>query len=205
MRGQMLWFNEAKDYGFIMTDEGERLAVAGEGFAKGEKPEGRCAHKVVTFEVDETGRAAGAERRLRAGYGRVATREDAERRARNSTLGGPGWRRRSGSRPSTSATASARSRRSERSSGRRSKRSARRSRTARSSSRTGSGRRTSSSTRRAPRRPPPRRPAKRRPAKRRRLRCRPGPSSWKHARRTGSTRRATGYRGWGSTTASLGR
>ena len=54
MRGQMLWFNEAKDYGFIMTDEGERLAVSGEGFAKGEKPEGRCAHKVVTFEVDET-------------------------------------------------------------------------------------------------------------------------------------------------------
>ena len=33
MRGQMLWFNEAKDHGFIMTDEGERLAVAGEGFA----------------------------------------------------------------------------------------------------------------------------------------------------------------------------
>ena len=55
MRGQMLWFNEAKDYGFIMTDDGERLAVAGDGFAKGEKPEGRCAHKVVTFEVDESG------------------------------------------------------------------------------------------------------------------------------------------------------
>jgi len=54
MRGQMLWFNEAKDQGFIMTDEGERLAVAGDGFAKGEKPEGRCAHKVVSFEVDET-------------------------------------------------------------------------------------------------------------------------------------------------------
>jgi len=50
----MLWFNEAKDQGFIMTDDGERLAVAGDGFAKGEKPEGRCAHKVVSFEVDET-------------------------------------------------------------------------------------------------------------------------------------------------------
>jgi cold shock CspA family protein len=50
----MLWFNEAKDYGFIMTDEGERLAVTGDGFAKGEKPEGRCAHKPVTFEVVET-------------------------------------------------------------------------------------------------------------------------------------------------------
>jgi hypothetical protein len=55
MRGQMLWFNEVKDYGFIMTDDGERLAVAGDGFAKGEKPEGRCAHKVVTFEVDDSG------------------------------------------------------------------------------------------------------------------------------------------------------
>ena len=55
MRGQMLWFNEVKDYGFIMTDDGERLAVTGNGFAKGETPEGRCAHKVVTFEVDENG------------------------------------------------------------------------------------------------------------------------------------------------------
>ena len=47
----MLWFNETKDHGFIMTDEGERLAVAGEGFAPGERPEGRCAQKAVTFEV----------------------------------------------------------------------------------------------------------------------------------------------------------
>ena len=52
MRGQMLWFNEATDYGFIMTDEGERLAVAGEGFAGGERPVGRCAHKAVSFEID---------------------------------------------------------------------------------------------------------------------------------------------------------
>jgi hypothetical protein len=55
MRGEMLWFNEAKDHGFIMTEEGERLAVAGEGFAAGEKPVGRCAHKVVTFEIDADG------------------------------------------------------------------------------------------------------------------------------------------------------
>jgi hypothetical protein len=55
MRGQMLWFNEAKDHGFIMTDEGERLAVAGEGFATGERPVGRCAHKVVSFEIDASG------------------------------------------------------------------------------------------------------------------------------------------------------
>lgn len=51
MRGQMLWFNETKDHGFIETDEGERLAVAGDGFAPGERPEGRCAHRTVTFEI----------------------------------------------------------------------------------------------------------------------------------------------------------
>jgi cold shock CspA family protein len=54
MRGQMLWFNAAKDHGFIRTDEGERLAVAGDGFALGERQEaeGRCAEKDVTFEIE---------------------------------------------------------------------------------------------------------------------------------------------------------
>jgi hypothetical protein len=52
MRGQMLWFNAKKDHGFIRTDEGERLAVAGDGFAPGERPEGRCAEKLVTFEIE---------------------------------------------------------------------------------------------------------------------------------------------------------
>ena len=55
MRGHMLWFNTAKDHGFIRTDEGERLAVAGDGFAPGERPEGRCADKVVTFEIESNG------------------------------------------------------------------------------------------------------------------------------------------------------
>jgi cold shock CspA family protein len=53
MRGKMLWFNEVKDLGFILTDEGERLSVLGPGFAAGERPQGRCAHTVVTFEVTE--------------------------------------------------------------------------------------------------------------------------------------------------------
>src|SRR6266542_2202421 len=35
MQGTMLWFNEAEDFGFILTDEGERLSVLGEGFAGG--------------------------------------------------------------------------------------------------------------------------------------------------------------------------
>ena len=55
MRGEMLWFNLAKDHGFIRTEEDERLLVTGEGFAEGEKPEGRCASKPVTFEVDSSG------------------------------------------------------------------------------------------------------------------------------------------------------
>jgi len=54
MQGQMLWFNEARDQGFIMTDEGERLAVPGPGFAGEERPVGRCARKIVSFEVDDS-------------------------------------------------------------------------------------------------------------------------------------------------------
>jgi hypothetical protein len=54
MRGHMLWFNEAKDHGFIMTDEGERLAVAGTGFAGEVRPVGRCAHMIVSFQIDES-------------------------------------------------------------------------------------------------------------------------------------------------------
>jgi hypothetical protein len=61
MRGKMLWFNEAKDHGFIETDEGERLAVLGSGFAGGARPAGRCAETVVTFEVDDSGETRRAQ------------------------------------------------------------------------------------------------------------------------------------------------
>jgi cold shock CspA family protein len=54
MQGTMLWFNEAEDFGFILTEEGERLSVLGEGFAGGARPKGRCAQTVVTFEVAES-------------------------------------------------------------------------------------------------------------------------------------------------------
>ena len=54
MRGEMLWFNEAKNHGFILTDADERLPVFGEGFARGERPVGRCAQRAVTFEVDDS-------------------------------------------------------------------------------------------------------------------------------------------------------
>jgi cold shock CspA family protein len=54
MRGKMLWFNEVKDLGFILTDEGERLSVLGDGFAEGKRLQGRCAQLEVSFEITET-------------------------------------------------------------------------------------------------------------------------------------------------------
>jgi cold shock CspA family protein len=54
MQGTMLWFNEVKDCGVILTEEGERLSVPGDGFAGGMRPKGRCAKAAVSFEVVET-------------------------------------------------------------------------------------------------------------------------------------------------------
>ena len=82
MRGKMLWFNEVKNYGFIMTEEDERLSVLGSGFAEGQRPEGRCADMDVTFEIDSSNGTRQAEKvvfeeyvaphrpRIRGGAGR---------------------------------------------------------------------------------------------------------------------------------------
>jgi cold shock CspA family protein len=82
MRGKMLWFNDTKDYGFIMTEDGERLSVLGSGFAEGERPEGRCAELDVSFEIDSRSGTRQAEKvvfepfvapprpRIRGGAGR---------------------------------------------------------------------------------------------------------------------------------------
>jgi cold shock CspA family protein len=62
MRGEMVWFNEAKEHGFITTEDGERLYVHESGFVPGAAPVGRCGGRPVTFErvEDETGiRAVG--------------------------------------------------------------------------------------------------------------------------------------------------
>ena len=59
MLGKMLWFNQDRDAGFILTDDDERLAVYGSGFANGIKPGRRCARTPVEFEV----RGHGSERR----------------------------------------------------------------------------------------------------------------------------------------------
>jgi cold shock CspA family protein len=49
----MLWFDEAKDYGFIRTEEGERVYVDRDGFVDGAAPVGRCAGRPVELSVDE--------------------------------------------------------------------------------------------------------------------------------------------------------
>jgi cold shock CspA family protein len=50
MRGELLWFNETKNHGFIRTEEDERLFVHRTGFLPGTPPVGRCAGTKVTFE-----------------------------------------------------------------------------------------------------------------------------------------------------------
>jgi cold shock CspA family protein len=62
MRGEMIWFNENKSYGFIATADGERLYVHRSGFAEGAAPIGRCAGRPVELELvaDDLGRRADA-------------------------------------------------------------------------------------------------------------------------------------------------
>jgi hypothetical protein len=43
----MLSFDEAKDFGFILTEEGERISVHRSGFLPGEAPVGRCPRRAV--------------------------------------------------------------------------------------------------------------------------------------------------------------
>ncbi len=50
MRGAMLWFNPAKEHGFVRTEDGERLLVEVGGFAPGHELGDRCAGTVVEFE-----------------------------------------------------------------------------------------------------------------------------------------------------------
>ena len=60
LKGAMLWFNEAKGFGFIQTDEGERIRVERDGFVAGQVPVGRCAtRRVQLTAIDgESGRLA---------------------------------------------------------------------------------------------------------------------------------------------------
>ena len=53
MKGAMLWFSETKHYGFILTEENERLYVDRDGFVGGAAPVGRCARLPVELNVEE--------------------------------------------------------------------------------------------------------------------------------------------------------
>jgi len=50
MEGTMIWFNSAKQHGFIRTDEGERLRVDETGFEAGQLLGDRCRGTRVSFE-----------------------------------------------------------------------------------------------------------------------------------------------------------
>jgi cold shock CspA family protein len=50
-RGTMIWFNNAKDLGYIATAKGERLSVQGEDFKGGTRPQGRCGGREVAFRI----------------------------------------------------------------------------------------------------------------------------------------------------------
>jgi hypothetical protein len=60
----MLWFNEAKGSGMVVTDGDEKLVVYRGDFAAGTAPEGRCGGRPVTFdriEGSETAQAVNVE------------------------------------------------------------------------------------------------------------------------------------------------
>ncbi|HEY1370248.1 MAG TPA: hypothetical protein VGF23_24180 [Gaiellaceae bacterium] len=50
MQGEMIWFNPAKQHGFIRTDEGERLRVDETGFGSGQVLADRCGGTRVSFD-----------------------------------------------------------------------------------------------------------------------------------------------------------
>lgn len=49
----MIWFNVEKGFGFVRTEDGERLYVDAAGFAPGSEPAPRCAGRTVEFERHE--------------------------------------------------------------------------------------------------------------------------------------------------------
>jgi cold shock CspA family protein len=61
MRGTMLWFNEAEDFGFITSEDGARVLVRGGSFVDGDRPKGRCAGRAVTFRLSTDERGPFAE------------------------------------------------------------------------------------------------------------------------------------------------
>jgi cold shock CspA family protein len=53
VNGKMLWFNEAKDHGFIEADTGERVYVHRSAFLDDGAPVGRCKGLPVKFTATQ--------------------------------------------------------------------------------------------------------------------------------------------------------
>ena len=79
MRGKMIFFNEADDYGFIRTEEDERLLVRRGGYVH-EAPVGRCGGLDVEFSILEVD---GEREAVEV----VVVPEESQRRARRRTTG----------------------------------------------------------------------------------------------------------------------
>jgi len=52
MYGTLIWFNPAKRFGFIRTEDGERLLVEEAGFEPGHLLGDRCAGTPLTFDKE---------------------------------------------------------------------------------------------------------------------------------------------------------
>ena len=76
----MLWFNPAKQHGFIWRDEGERLRVDRDGFAEGHVPGERCRGARVTF--DRSGETVDEPRALNVAVVPLVTARRARLRGR---------------------------------------------------------------------------------------------------------------------------
>jgi hypothetical protein len=81
VNGTMLWFDEAKDYGFILTDDGERLYVDRDGFVDRAAPVGRCARLPVRLTVSERD-----GRRIAIGVSLVSEEPHGRARRRSSSI-----------------------------------------------------------------------------------------------------------------------
>jgi hypothetical protein len=85
MLGKMLWFDETRDVGCILTDDSHRVPVLGSAFAGGVKPKGRCARAPVSFEVHER---AGERRAENVAFVQETSPRRARRRSTQLAKGG---------------------------------------------------------------------------------------------------------------------
>jgi len=85
MHGTMMWFNEVKDSGMILSDAGEQFTVRGCDFTDGKRPQGRCSGSPVSFEANRANRkgertAAGVALVPETPHGRARPRHSMTRR-----------------------------------------------------------------------------------------------------------------------------